>query len=361
MALGTKEKYWPGSVVTDSYGRLVVVPEGAEVGALSESEHYWPGSHATAEQGRLIVVGPGGAPITSKPLFVSELPEPSYMAHRFGMAVRPENLLESMDMALTAGVTVLNCDVWQGSDGSLLVLHDETLQRTTTGTGLVTNQTAQSWKLIKGDPASWSEEGTVPFQGWPELTPPTFEQVLALLRARGGAVLSPECKTGEAGAQKMIATIARFGLTGSILWQSFTLSTCKLAHEAGMKTIGLASTSAPAVSTLQANGVDYLGYNIAEPSVYTAPYLETVTKAGIKLYPYYVGPFRRIQWEAEKTRVGLSFAGVIVDDPAWVSGSAPVLASDPFALKTALPGSYSGGNGFRPGTYIGTNQFQLEG
>lgn len=61
MALGTKEKYWGGSVVTDEDGRLVIISEGEEVGPLAATEKYWGGSHATDEYGRLVVVGPGGA------------------------------------------------------------------------------------------------------------------------------------------------------------------------------------------------------------------------------------------------------------------------------------------------------------
>jgi hypothetical protein len=61
MALGAKETYWPGSVVTDEDGRLILVSPGAEMGPLGSGETYWAGSHATDEYGRAVAVGPGGS------------------------------------------------------------------------------------------------------------------------------------------------------------------------------------------------------------------------------------------------------------------------------------------------------------
>jgi hypothetical protein len=63
MALSTKEKYWPGSIVADEDGRVILISKGAEMGPLASNEKYWAGSHATDEYGRLIAVGPGGTPV----------------------------------------------------------------------------------------------------------------------------------------------------------------------------------------------------------------------------------------------------------------------------------------------------------
>lgn len=64
------------------------------------------------------------------------------IAHRGGSRLRPENTLAAFDHAITLGVDGLECDVHLSSDGDVVVIHDETLDRTTSGTGAVAARTA---------------------------------------------------------------------------------------------------------------------------------------------------------------------------------------------------------------------------
>jgi glycerophosphoryl diester phosphodiesterase len=59
------------------------------------------------------------------------------MGHRGAAAIEPENTLRSFRRALTVGVAAVEFDVQLTKDGRLAVIHDETLDRTTTGQGLV--------------------------------------------------------------------------------------------------------------------------------------------------------------------------------------------------------------------------------
>ncbi|MEM9005908.1 MAG: glycerophosphodiester phosphodiesterase family protein [Cyanobacteria bacterium P01_F01_bin.86] len=49
----------------------------------------------------------------------------------------PENVIASMDNSLRFGPTILEIDIQRTSDGVLILMHDDTLDRTTTGSGLV--------------------------------------------------------------------------------------------------------------------------------------------------------------------------------------------------------------------------------
>jgi glycerophosphoryl diester phosphodiesterase len=62
---------------------------------------------------------------------------PRVAAHRGGARLWPENSLTAYRNALALGVAYLETDVHQTADGEVVLLHDPTLDRTTTGAGPV--------------------------------------------------------------------------------------------------------------------------------------------------------------------------------------------------------------------------------
>jgi glycerophosphoryl diester phosphodiesterase len=63
-------------------------------------------------------------------------------AHRGGAALRPENTLLAFDHGLALGADGLEFDVHLSRDGAVVVHHDATLDRTTSGTGPIAAHTA---------------------------------------------------------------------------------------------------------------------------------------------------------------------------------------------------------------------------
>src|SRR5689334_7683884 len=72
---------------------------------------------------------------------------PLSVAHRGHSIGYPENTLEAYRKAIELGVEMIECDVNITSDGKLVMMHDPTLDRTTTGTGRVS---AATWKDVQG-------------------------------------------------------------------------------------------------------------------------------------------------------------------------------------------------------------------
>lgn len=73
---------------------------------------------------------------------VSEKPFPSakrpiVMAHRGGLGLWPENTLYAFERAARIGVDVMEIDVRQTKDGEIVIIHDETVDRTSNGSGAV--------------------------------------------------------------------------------------------------------------------------------------------------------------------------------------------------------------------------------
>src|SRR6266487_2565800 len=71
---------------------------------------------------------------------------PLSVAHRGHSIAYPENTLEAYRKAIELGVEMIECDVNITSDGKQVMMHDPTLDRTTTGTGRVS---AATWEEIQ--------------------------------------------------------------------------------------------------------------------------------------------------------------------------------------------------------------------
>ncbi len=63
------------------------------------------------------------------------------MGHRGAAGLEPENTLRSIRRALELGVTAVEVDVHLSRDGRLVVIHDDTVDRTTDGRGRVRDLT----------------------------------------------------------------------------------------------------------------------------------------------------------------------------------------------------------------------------
>jgi glycerophosphoryl diester phosphodiesterase len=87
----------------------------------------------------------------------------SAIAHRGGAKLRPENTVVAFDHAASLGVDAFECDVHLSRDGVPVVIHDATLDRTTTATGPVDGKTAAALANVDAG-ARFDEPGGGPFR-----------------------------------------------------------------------------------------------------------------------------------------------------------------------------------------------------
>ena len=71
------------------------------------------------------------------------------VAHRGDWRNAPENSLKAIDYAIDMGVDIIELDVQKTSDGKFILMHDKTLDRTTTGKGAVAKVTLDSIRTLK--------------------------------------------------------------------------------------------------------------------------------------------------------------------------------------------------------------------
>jgi glycerophosphoryl diester phosphodiesterase len=101
------------------------------------------------------------------------------IAHRGGPDRAPENTLAAFRIAIALGADGVELDCQRSKDGALVVIHDETVDRTTNGKGLVGDLTLAELRALDA--------------GQGERVP-TFEEVLGLAQA-GGVQLVAEIKS----------------------------------------------------------------------------------------------------------------------------------------------------------------------
>lgn len=70
-------------------------------------------------------------------------------SHRGDWRNFPENSLEAIDNAIAMGVDIVELDVNRTKDGTLILMHDPGLDRTTTGNGLIADTTMAYIKTLK--------------------------------------------------------------------------------------------------------------------------------------------------------------------------------------------------------------------
>lgn len=70
------------------------------------------------------------------------------IAHRGASGTQPENTLASFQKAITLGAEMIELDVHLCKTGELVVIHDYTVNRTTSGYGFVSNKTFSELKSL---------------------------------------------------------------------------------------------------------------------------------------------------------------------------------------------------------------------
>ena len=104
-------------------------------------------------------------------------PYPRLVAHRGAGKLAPENTLAAFRLGASFGYSVFECDVKLSGDGKSFLLHDATLERTTSGAGRADALTLGELAML--DAGSWHGPA---FAGEP---PATLAAIFRYLRANG--------------------------------------------------------------------------------------------------------------------------------------------------------------------------------
>ena len=153
---------------------------------------------------------------------------PRINGHRGAAAHAPENTLEGIRKAKDLGVDAVEIDVALTKDGVAVLFHDQTIERTTDGSGRLDAHSLDDLK--RRDAGSWF---SADFSG---AKIPTLAEALTLIQELGLKV-NLECKpqpaADDATAREMIAEIARhWHQADPPLLASFSMTSLAAAKDA---------------------------------------------------------------------------------------------------------------------------------
>lgn len=226
-------------------------------------------------------------------------------AHRGASGEAPENTMAAFRLAIEQGADGIELDVQMSADRQLVVIHDETLDRTTTGTGLVCRHTAGQLKRLAA-PNGMSAYRDEPI--------PLLSEVLELL-APTRLALNIELKNGivpyDGMEERVIRLVREYGMERRVVFSSFNhYSVARLARmapdiESGILYVAGLYEPWNYARTVGARALHPLFYSVDDGSVADAH------QAGMAVRPYTVND------EADIRRmIAAGVDAVITDYPA---------------------------------------------
>lgn len=266
------------------------------------------------------VAGPYSAPRTAVP-YVS--------GHRGGSAYAPEDTMTAYRNAARLGVDDFETDSYLSSDGVLVLIHDSTLDRTTSCSGSVTAKTLA--ELRQCDAGYWYSPGqstTSQNAGAPHplrgkgVVIPTAQELFDYAASLGpnGPTVTIEIKeSGQGGfdtAAALVDLIHQSGIQDRIIVQSFNdLPLARVRQlDPTIKTLFLGYIATTNLLIAEANGFDYVSVDSTTPD-YTQAYVDAAHAAKKKVVPYTPDSKADLQ-----KFIGLGVDGIITNYPACMLG-----------------------------------------
>ena len=158
-------------------------------------------------------------PAPEHPYYTADSNRPLVIAHQGGDGLWPGNTMFAFQNAADLGVDVLEMDLHITSDGVLVLMHDETVDRTTDGTGEIEAMTLDELKQLDAGYDWSSDDGaSFPFRGQ-GITVPTLEEVFTAFPEYRMTIEIK--KTNAAMTKPFCETIRAYNMEDKILVASF--------------------------------------------------------------------------------------------------------------------------------------------
>jgi glycerophosphoryl diester phosphodiesterase len=165
--------------------------------------------------------------VAAGPALAEGPPASLFAAHRGGSLLWPENSLLAFKNAVTLGADFIEFDVHLSKDGEVVVIHDPTLGRTTTGQGSVRAHTLADLRTLRlKDHTGVAGEERIP----------TLDEV-ATIAAESQRRMLLEIKVDERGRryggieEKVIAILDRHAMASSTVVMAFEAETWRRVRE----------------------------------------------------------------------------------------------------------------------------------
>lgn len=263
------------------------------------------------------------------------------IGHRGAPNMVPEASMAGYKSISAAGCLALEADAWLLKDGSLGIMHDSTLDRTTNVTGNTADQTSMSWKSILND------HGASLGARWTSFTEsiPLLEEFVKEYGNKVTMVIEGK-NTGACDA--IVALLEKHNVAkDAAIIQSFTLSELAGAVAAGYSTMMLGASINP--SATAAAGVEFA----CIPEGGSSAYVASLTAVGLKVGVYTVN-----RQYIRDIYMGYGATFFFSNDPIYLSGRNRINTS-PFGSQTWNNGHLADGITNHRGVFNNGNRWEI--
>lgn len=145
----------------------------------------------------------------------TQLTPPTYFAHRGASTHAPENTLAAFELAFKQGAPAIEFDVKLTADRQVVIHHDQTLDRTTDGSGSITNQTLAALRELDAG-SKFSAE----FRGEKI---PTLDEVFEAVGKKifMNVELTNYASPFDGLVDEVAKLVTKHGLEGQVMFSSF--------------------------------------------------------------------------------------------------------------------------------------------
>lgn len=204
--------------------------------------------------------------------------KPLVWTHRGASGYAPENTLAAFQKAVDLGADGVELDIQLTKDDQIVVIHDETIDRTSDGKGWVKDYTLEELR-------AFNYNRTKPEYKHADI--PTMREVFELLKPTG-LFINIEIKTGvvfyEKIEEKILALTKEMGMEDRVCYSSFNHYTVTRIHELKPDAeVGFLYADGPI--DMPSYGVKH-GVNALHPALYNLQYdgfVKECKEKGLKL------------------------------------------------------------------------------
>jgi len=239
---------------------------------------------------------------------------PLIIAHRGYSARFPENTLASFEAAAAAGAPMLELDVTLSRDRQVVVIHDDTLERTTSGNGRVSDHSLSALQEL--DAGSWYDSR---FAGQ---RIPLLEQVMDALLP--GTMINVEIKVSafedsppaDAIERQVLALSRRFGALEKILVSSFEMRFLErlCSAEPSLRLAWISEVPLDDTTCRRLEALEAFSWH-PDFKILDAEQVGRAHARGLRVFPWTVN-----SQEESRELFALGIDGLITDDPVRIAG-----------------------------------------
>ncbi|WP_203434036.1 glycerophosphodiester phosphodiesterase [Jiangella asiatica] len=302
--------------------RIAVEVHGSRARWIFDGQEVMSTSALQRSEAGVLGLVVNGATVSFDDVVVSELEEepvirpvgpesvPAVVAHRGYSGVAPENTLAAVESALRSGADYVEVDVASSADGVPIILHDNTLDRTTDGTGALPLVTSEYVATL--DAGMWFSPA---FAGQPV---PRLTDVLPMLRGRAPVLLlevkGPETYTE---LETIVGQLREHGLVEQTILQSFDVQVLRdVAQIEPELRIALLRSSLDADPAAVARDLGVVAYNPSWTALQNRPeVVADLHESEVAVMPYTIDDPE--QWRILRD---LGVDGIITNRPGALVG-----------------------------------------